>query len=65
MSAAFVIELPSGTAGVAVRVKSGFCFFASAQEFQSADQRTFSTLRALRADLLRRCRGDRGDPRIA
>jgi hypothetical protein len=65
MSAAFIIELPSGTAGVAVRVKTGFCFFASAHEFQSADQRIFSTLRALRADLLRRCGADKGQRRAA
>ena len=51
MAAAFTIELPTGTAGVAVRIRGGFVFYASDGRFQRVDKRTFSDLRALRTRL--------------
>ena len=51
MSVAFVIESTTGTAGVAVRIRGGFIFYASDDRYHHVDQRTFSNLRLLRAKL--------------
>jgi hypothetical protein len=51
MSVAFVIESAEGTAGVAVRSRGGFIFYASDSRYHHVDQRTFSNLRVLRAKL--------------
>ena len=51
VSAAFMIELATGTAGVAVRIRGGFMFYASDSRYHHVDQHTFSNLRVLRAKL--------------
>jgi hypothetical protein len=51
VSVAFVIESAAGTAGVAVRIRGGFIFYASDSRYHHVDQRTFSNLRVLRAKL--------------
>jgi hypothetical protein len=47
MRDAFIIETRDRAAGVAVRDRSGFRFFASETPFYALDQRTFRHLRAL------------------
>jgi hypothetical protein len=49
MTDAFVIETRDRAAGVAVRERSGFRFFAAENPFYALDQRTFRHLRALRS----------------
>jgi hypothetical protein len=51
MSAAFVIELPTGAAGVAIRTRGGFLFYASDRRFHRADKRIFPNLRSLHTKL--------------
>jgi hypothetical protein len=51
MSDAFIIEARGRTAGVAVREKGGFRFFAAATPFYRLDKRVFRGLGALRAAL--------------
>src|SRR5689334_7945796 len=51
MREAYVIEVPTGAAGVAVRIRGGFLFYASDNRFRRVDKRTFSNLRALHASL--------------
>jgi hypothetical protein len=48
---AFVIESAAGTAGIAIRIRGGFIFYASDSRYHHVDQRTFSNLRVLRAKL--------------
>ena len=52
MTDAFMVELPTGAAGVAVRVRGGFRFYASRREFRRAQQHTYRDLRALHASLM-------------
>ena len=49
MRDAFIIETRDRAAGIAVRDRSGFRFFASETPFYALDQRTFRHLRALRS----------------
>ena len=49
MSDAFVIETTRHTAGIAVRERSGFRFYASEALFQPLDDRVFRGLHAVRA----------------
>ncbi len=49
MSDAFVIETARHTAGIAVRERSGFRFYASEALFQPLDDRVFRGLHAVRA----------------
>jgi hypothetical protein len=51
MREAYVIEVPTGAAGVAVRIRGGFLFYASDDRFRRVDKRTFSNLRTLHASL--------------
>jgi hypothetical protein len=51
MREAYVIELPTGAAGVAIRIRGGFLFYASDDRFRRVDKRAFSNLRALHASL--------------
>ena len=46
-----VHDLATGTAGVAVRIRGGFMFYASDSRYHHVDQHTFSNLRVLRATL--------------
>lgn len=46
---AFVIETARHTAGIAVRERSGFRFYASEALFQPLDDRVFRGLHAVRA----------------
>jgi hypothetical protein len=65
VSVAFVIESTTGTAGVAVRIRGGFIFYASDDRYDHVDQRTFSNLRLLRAELCRAARRDTAQSRRA
>jgi hypothetical protein len=58
VSVAFVIDSTTGTAGVAVRVRGGFVFYASDDRYHRVDQRTFSNLRLLGAKLSSAARRD-------
>lgn len=49
MSDAFVIETARHTAGIAVRERSGFRFYASEALFQPLDSRVFRSLQSVRA----------------
>ena len=49
MSDAFVIETTRHTAGIAVRERSGFRFYAAEALFQQLDNRVFRGLHAVRA----------------
>ena len=49
MSDAFVIETARYTAGIAVRERSGFRFYAAEALFQPLDDRVFRGLHAVRA----------------
>jgi hypothetical protein len=49
MTDAFVIETERRTAGIAIRERSGFRFYAADRIFQSLDNRTFRGLRDLHA----------------
>jgi len=49
MSDAFVIETARHTAGIAIRERSGFRFYASEALFQPLDNRVFRGLHAVRA----------------
>jgi hypothetical protein len=51
MTDAIIIELPSRTAGIAVRERGGYRFYASERVFHAMDDRTFPRLRDLRAAL--------------
>lgn len=48
MADAYVIEMHSRAAGVAVRERRGFRFFAAEGPFFALDQRRFPNLRAVR-----------------
>jgi hypothetical protein len=48
MTDSYVIETRDRAAGVAVRERSGFLFFAAEDPFYALDRRTFRHLRALR-----------------
>lgn len=66
MSNAYVIETARHTAGIAVRERRGFRFYAADALFQSLDNLSFSGLRDLWAaiDLLVELRNrPTGDPR--
>jgi hypothetical protein len=62
MTDAFVIETRRHTAGIAVRERSGFRFYAADRLFQSLDNCTFSGLSALHATVERRAAEADGDP---
>jgi len=47
MSAAYVIELADASAGVAVRERAGFRFYAATRAFNRLDGRLFKTVRAI------------------
>jgi hypothetical protein len=47
MPHSYVIETRDRAAGIAVRERSGFRFFAAEHPFYALDQRTFRHLRAL------------------
>ena len=47
MTDSYVIETRDRAAGIAVRERSGFRFFAAEHPFYALDQRTFRHLRAL------------------
>jgi hypothetical protein len=49
MTDAYVIETRDRAAGVAVRERSGFRFFAAEDPFYALDRRTFRHLAALRS----------------
>jgi len=49
MSDAFVIETARHTAGIAVRERGGFRFYASETRFHPLDNRLFRSLGAVRA----------------
>jgi len=53
MTDAFVIETAHHTAGIAVRERSGFRFYASDRLFYSLDNRSFSGMRELWAAINR------------
>jgi hypothetical protein len=57
MTDAFVIETERRTAGIAIRERSGFRFYAADRVFQSLDNRTFRGLRDLHATV-DRCAAD-------
>lgn len=60
MTDAFVIEASRQAAGVAVRDRRGFRFFAAAEPFFALDRRLFPHLRAVRraVEALARDRGN-------
>jgi hypothetical protein len=63
MTNAYVIETRDRAAGIAVRERSGFRFFAAAGPFYALDQRTFRHLAALRSAVEEVAARDRRPPR--
>jgi hypothetical protein len=53
MTDIFAIETPARTAGLAVRAKTGFRFYASDHAFAGLEGRSYRTLEDVRADVSR------------
>ena len=57
----FVVQLDRRTVGIAVRVPSGFIFYASDDEFDELDGRIFKRARAIERQLVKVARKQRRD----
>jgi hypothetical protein len=64
MSNSYIIETRKGAAGIVVRERHGFRFFAAKREFDSLDGHLFATPRAAEAAALECLCGVKGRRRV-
>ncbi len=53
MTDIFAVEIPSRTAGLAVRAELGFCFYASDHAFAGLEGRSYRRLEDIHAEIRR------------
>jgi len=57
MSETYIIEVASQAAGIVVRTKDGFCFFAATRRFHALEGRTFHNAREAERAAIRLAEG--------